>query len=350
MYDYLIIGHGLAGAILSRELLDKGKKVLVFNEPSLNSASLVAGGLYNPITGRKMVKTWNADNTFPLIEPYYRSFEQKLGVKTLYDIGIYRPFLNVEEQNEWQGKAALDSYSPYVEKVYLSSRRQFKLNDEFGGIQLKQAGYVDTNALINANKKLLVSKGIYQELMFNESELENSVESMTFRSFKFRNLIYSNGYNSVKDWCFDWLPFSPVKGEILRLNIDNKKIDSILNRWLFLLPVAGNKFRAGATYNWREVNNEPSQQGQEEIENKLQILYKGDYKIVGCDAGIRPATKDRRPFIGLHPENNKIGIFNGFGSKGVSLIPYYAKMFVNHLERDMPLDKEVNVSRYFSLS
>ena len=77
MYDYLIIGHGLAGAILSRELLDKGKKVLVFNEPTLNSASLVAGGLYNPITGRKMVKTWNADNTFPLIEPYYRSFEQK---------------------------------------------------------------------------------------------------------------------------------------------------------------------------------------------------------------------------------------------------------------------------------
>lgn len=350
MYDYLIVGHGLAGAILSRELLDKGKKVLVFNEPSLNSASLVAGGLYNPITGRKMVKTWNADNTFPLIEPYYRSFEQRLGVKILYDIGIYRPFLTVEEQNEWQGKAALDSYSPYVEQVYLSSRQQFNLNDEFGGIQLKQAGYVDTNTLINANKKLLVSKGIYQELMFNESELEYEGESMTFRSFKFRSLIYSNGYNNIESWSFDWLPFSPVKGEILRLKIGNNKIDSILNRGLFLLPVGGNKFRAGATYNWREVNNKPSQEGQNEIERKLKILYRGDYEIEGCDAGIRPATKDRRPFIGLHPNKSHIGIFNGFGSKGVSLIPYYAKMFVNHLEYAMPIEKEVNVSRYFSLS
>lgn len=350
MYDYLIVGHGLAGAALSQELIEQGKQVLVFNEPSLNSASLIAGGIYNPITGRKMVKTWNADNIFPIIEPFYRAFEKKLGEKILYDIGIYRPFLSVEEQNEWQGKAALDSYSPYVDQVYTSSRKEYKLNDDFGGIQLNKAGYVDTKTLINANKKLLESKGMYQELMFNESELRNEGSTMSYHSFRFKKLIYTNGFNSIGDWPFNWLPFSPVKGEILSLKIDNKNIDSILNRGIFLLPTVDNKFRAGATYNWREVNSIPTKEGKKEIEEKLQVLYHGKYSIEGCDAGIRPATKDRRPFIGTHPENTRLGIFNGFGSKGVSLIPYYAKMFASHMEEGKPLDNEVNISRYFSLS
>ena len=265
MYDYLIIGHGLAGAVLSHELLNQGKKVMVFNDPSLKSASMIAGGLYNPITGRKMVKTWNADNVFPIIEPFYRSFQEMLSTKILYDIGIYRPFLNIEEQNEWQGKAALDTYSPYVDQVYVSSRKEYNVNDTFGGIQLKQAGYVDTKTLVNSNKKWLENKGIYRELMFNEGQIEEVENVMCLEGLRFEKVIYCNGYNDNSDWSFNWLPFSPVKGEILRLKIDNKRIKSILNRGLFILPVEDQTFRAGATYNWKEVDNVPSEKGRQEI-------------------------------------------------------------------------------------
>lgn len=346
MLDYLIIGHGLAGAVLSHELLSAGKKVMVLNDPSLNSASRVAGGLYNPITGRKMVKTWNADKIFPVIEPFYSSLEEKLGTRFLYNIGIYRPFLSIEEQNEWQGKVS--DYAPYVGHIYTSSREEYSINDKFGGLHLKNAGYVDTKSLLSANKKYLLDKGSYRELMFKDRQLEQANGRMKYADLEFNRLIFCNGYNYVDNPWFSWLPFRPVKGEILTAELEIEA-ETILNRGIFILPVSDGKSRIGSTYNWKEINNEPSDEGRKEIEEKLKNLYNGEYRIESVDAGIRPATKDRRPFIGLHPENRQVGIFNGFGSKGVSLIPYYARNFVDSLECDGELDEEVNICRYFSL-
>lgn len=349
MIDYLIVGHGLAGAVLSQELLKANKTVMVLNSNTIDSASMVAAGIYNPITGRKMVKTWNADNIFPIIEPFYSDLEQRLNSKFLHKIGVYRPFLTVEEQNEWQGKAATKEYAPYIEEIFTSSRKIYNLHDQHGGLLLKNAGYVDTKLLINSNKKFLTDRGNYQETMFKEHLLEKEYDFFRYEGVKFKKLIFCNGFNQIDNTWFDWLPFRPVKGEILKVAV-SKKIDTILNRGLFILPIDERHCRIGATYNWKNLNNKPSQEGENEIKVKLKKLYKESYQIVGANAGVRPATKDRRPFIGLHPKNSQIGIFNGFGSKGVSLIPFYAKRFVDYLENGIELDAEVDVYRYFSLS
>ena len=66
-------------------------------------------------------------------------------------------------------------------------------------------------------------------------------------------------------------------------------------------------------------------------------------------AGIRPTTQDRRPFIGIHPKFATLCTFNGFGSKGVSLIPFCADHFIKHLEQDETLDSELSINRYYSL-
>ena len=66
--DFIIVGQGIAGTVLADHLMAVGKNVLVFDEPSLSNSSRVAGGLYNPITGRKMVKTWLADELFENID------------------------------------------------------------------------------------------------------------------------------------------------------------------------------------------------------------------------------------------------------------------------------------------
>jgi flavin-dependent dehydrogenase len=74
--DFLIVGQGLAGTVLSFRLMQLGQKVMVFDTPEQNKSSRVAAGLYNPITGNQMVKTWNADGLFPEIVPTYRQLEQ----------------------------------------------------------------------------------------------------------------------------------------------------------------------------------------------------------------------------------------------------------------------------------
>ena len=43
------------------------------------------------------------------------------------------------------------------------------------------------------------------------------------------------------------------------------------------------------------------------LENKLKAILDVNFKTIDHFAGIRPATKDRRPFIGTHPEFENIG-------------------------------------------
>jgi glycine/D-amino acid oxidase-like deaminating enzyme len=71
-------------------------------------------------------------------------------------------------------------------------------------------------------------------------------------------------------------------------------------------------------------------------------------EVVSHRIGIRPATRDRKPFLGKHPKEQSVYIFDGFGAKGVSLIPYYSKMMKNHLIDQNPISREVDIARYFN--
>ena len=63
--DYLIVGQGIAGTVLSYTLLEKGKTALVIDKNQAQTSSKVATGICNPITGRRWAKTWQGDKLFP---------------------------------------------------------------------------------------------------------------------------------------------------------------------------------------------------------------------------------------------------------------------------------------------
>ncbi|MFL5729557.1 MAG: FAD-binding protein, partial [Cytophagaceae bacterium] len=84
MYDYIIVGQGLAGTVLSYLLQKNGKKILVAEDESPDSASSVAAGIYNPITGKRMVKTWKAGDLFPVLEDFYSGMEKDLNTRFLF--------------------------------------------------------------------------------------------------------------------------------------------------------------------------------------------------------------------------------------------------------------------------
>jgi len=56
--DYLIIGQGICGTFLSWYLRKAGISFIVIDEPRPDTASRVAAGIINPVTGRRIVKTW----------------------------------------------------------------------------------------------------------------------------------------------------------------------------------------------------------------------------------------------------------------------------------------------------
>jgi len=346
--DYLIVGHGLAGACLAFQLRSMGQKVAVIDMPTENHSSRVAAGLYNPVTGRNLVKTWNADKLFPALEDFYLRIEKEFDIKILHQIPIYRPFFSVEEQNEWMGRMADEKYASIIEKVSTKNEFGASINDPFGGIWLKTCGYLDIIAFLEASKNKLLEDGCFFEGEFVEGKLELG-NIGTYGDIEFGKLIFANGLGAAKSQFFNWLPFHQLKGEILDLETSLPNEEVVYNRGVFIFKNADNEIRCGSTYEWREVNLEATQKGRDEILDKLKTLYSASVEVKKQRVGIRPSTKDRRPFVGIHPEEKLLGIFNGLGTKGVSIAPYFVVQFCEYLLGKVKLDKEVDINRYFSI-
>lgn len=347
-YDFIIVGQGIAGTVLTDHLLSAGFKVLVIDDSALSNSSRVAGGLYNPITGRKMVKTWRADDLFGYLEHYYTKLEKKLGTIFLNDKAIYRPFFSFEELNEWMGKSIEKEYSTYIKEVYGNSEYGDHVNDSFGGLLLKRSGYLDTVELLDSYRKQLELLGSLKEEVFDFEELILTPDGVSYKGNSAKKIFFSDGQLLRNNSFFNWLPLKPVKGELLYIRV-KEPIDVIYNRGVFVIPIGNGICKVGSTYDHNNLNSVTTAEAKLELTKRLKDLVKFKFEVVDQKAGVRPATKDRKPFIGIHPEHNQIGIFNGFGTKGVSLVPYFANQFVNMLVNGNELDSEVDIRRYFSL-
>lgn len=340
--DYIIVGQGIAGSWLSNELLKRDKKILVINYETDKTASLKAAGLYNPITGRKMVKTWKADLLFTGLENEYYSLEKDIGSKFLHSIPIYRSFRNIEDKNDWDGRQSSSDKNPFIKELRTKSLGFSSLNDGLGGIILNQSGYVDLPRLISSYKNYLIDKGIYHSEMFDYSEVRQSEDVVSYKNWTADKIIFCEGPNTKNPY-WDHLPFKLVRGEIMDIKCEFN-FPYIFNQGVFMIP-KNDRITVGSTYDHKNLSFEPQKEGMKNLKERLARVFSGTYEVIEERAGIRPATYDRKPFIGMHHKLKTLAIFNGFGTKGVSLTPYFAKHFVDVLENKCELDKEVDVQR-----
>lgn len=347
LLDYIIIGQGLAGSTMAWHLIDKGAKVKIFDQAKKHTSSWAAAGLYNPITGRKMVKTWMADELFPYLETFYDKIEKRCESRFMHPKPIYRPFLSVEEQNDWHAKADNKAFAPYVEKVSSTGLYPDALHDPWGGILLKKCGYLDVQTYLESSRKFFQQEKIYQHEQLDYAQLTIKEDHVAYKEYKARFIIFCEGPDGVNNPLFDWLPFSPVKGEVLTIRPERPH-SVVFNRGIFVLPV-GETSKLGSTYEHHDLSKETTDKARQYLVEKFGKLCKFNFEIIDQKAGIRPATRDRKPFVGAHPEHKPLLIFNGLGTKGVSLAPYFARHFAQHLLEGQDLQEAVNVNRFYHL-
>lgn len=346
--DYMIVGQGIAGTVLADHLLKEGLKVKVYDDCAQSNSSRVAGGLYNPITGRKMVKTWLADDLFPYLIDYYKSFEARLATRFLIDTPIYRPFVSIEELNEWMGKSSDPTFQPFIKEVSAKPKYGNHIKDDFGGLLLNQSGYLDTKEMLSSFRTYLLASNALEEQVFDTDEVELDQEGVSYRGCKASKLIFCDGPLLSSNKYFEWLPLSPVKGEMLFVKV-SEDFEAIYNRGVFIIPIGDGICKVGATYDHFNLDQTTTERGKNQLIDKLDGLMKIPYEVIDQVAGVRPATKDRRPFVGIHPEYSQLGVFGGLGTKGVSLAPLFAKQFVEHMTKSGELKMEANIQRFFSL-
>lgn len=344
--DYIIVGQGLAGSCVAVQLLKLGRRILVIDQPRANSATRIAAGLFNPVTGKKMTKTWLADTIFPYLHMFYRDVEAKTGKSFFNAIPLYRPFISIEEQNEWMARSAEPGYSGYVERIFTSPAVP-GVNDPFGGLLLKQCGYINTSGFMQAVRQWIELGNEFRSEDFDENLVSVDAEGIEYQGWKAKHLILCQG-TSIGRW-FGWLPVRALKGETITVRSEFDP-PYIVNRGVYVVPSENKReFRVGATYDFLGKNENITDEARHELEDKFREIVSKSFEVADQQWGFRPTTPDRRPILGSHPENDRIVAFNGLGTKGVSLAPFFSEVLIQSLENAAGITKEADVNRYKSV-
>jgi glycine/D-amino acid oxidase-like deaminating enzyme len=345
--DYLIVGQGLAGTLLAYELMRNNKSVLVFNDPDQIKASEVAAGLINPIIFRRMAKSWLVDEAFPQMESTYLQLEILLQEQLYFPCQIMK-LLNEDGLNFWKEKAFVNKLENYLESEADLNFRNQNIGTAFGFACINKAGRLDIQKLISSFNGFLNQQNSIRNEKIDYKKLIFQADSVIYDDISTRKIIFCEGPLAVQNPFFKNLKFKHSKGELLEVKIQELKLDRIVSDEVFVMPVGNDRYKVGATYSWDELNHEITDSAREELLGKLGKIVSLKPEIVNQKAGIRPTMHDRKPVIGLLPDNAQIGIFNGLGSKGVLLGPWFARQFADYLIGNSDyIHPEADIKRYF---
>lgn len=344
MIDYLIVGSGLAGISFSEIALQNNKSILVLDNNSQNS-SKIAGGLYNPVILKRFTEVSQAKNHLPIMNDFFSNLEKKLNCKVNFEMPILRKFFSIEEQNNWFFASDKVNLAPFL-STNIISRKYAGIDSPFGYGEVLQTGYVDTALLLKKYKEYLIENNWFLEESFDYSLLQEEGNSIQYKEISARNIIFAEGFGMHANPYFKDLPLDGTKGELFIIKAAALDLDVIINTSVFILPLGNDLYKVGATYNWADKTDVPTEEGKTELIEKIKEILNCDFEIVEHLAGVRPTVKDRRPLVGTHSKHNSIHILNGLGTRGVMLGPALAKALFENIEFQKPLDKEIDIKRF----
>jgi glycine oxidase len=343
--DFILVGQGLAGSIFALELLKQGKSVLVIDNPTLSSCSKVAGGIYNPVVFKRLTQSWMADTTLPYMFDFFMEAEKLFTTKLIHKSKITRVFANENEESLWKKKAVNELSDIIAGEIHSPENELNFLTNNYAYVT--QGGFVDVPEFLKQTKHYLEKRDSLVNDTFDFSSL--SQNEIKYKEVSADKIIFCQGHLSTQNKFFFQIKFKPAKGEVLIIYCEELKTTSVINKDIFILPLPDkNYFKVGATYNWDDLTDIPTEEAKKSLLEKLKSLLPYPFKIIKHEAGVRPSTIDRRPVIGFHPEHKNIGIFNGFGTKSVMLAPWFAKHFCSFMENKTELLHEINCKRFFS--
>lgn len=344
MLDYIIVGSGLAGIAFSEKALQFNKTIVVIDNQSQNS-SRIAGGLYNPVILKRFSEVWQAQEQLNLLDVFYENLELKLNLKVDFKIPILRKFFSIEEQNNWFAASDNKNLAPFLSLDLLNTKYK-GIDSPFDYGRVLHTGYVATAPLLDAFKKFLLTVNLLIEDTFNYELLEVHNEYVQYKHLKAKHIVFAEGFGMHSNPYFNNLPLDGTKGELFIIKALDLDLDVIINTSVFIIPLGKHLYKVGATYNWKDKTDLPTDEGKEELLSKIKEILNCDFEIIKHFAGVRPTVRDRKPLVGTHPNYERIHILNGLGTRGVMLAPSMAKALFESIENQKPLDKEIDIKRF----
>lgn len=338
----LIVGAGLAGICIADQLHKNNISFKVIDNGE-NHSSSVAAGIINPLVFRRTTKSWRLDEFLPTAFSFFEEKSKEWGRPYFIPVPIRRAFSHQQEQDEWLKKQDDPEFAAYMEPFENGESPSY-IRDICGSSRVKQSGYVDTQAFLADAHNWLRSIHAFVEADFDYDLLDP--ETCIYANNKYAHVIFCQGYQSIYNPWFSYLPLDPTKGELLTVTSDELPAHESINRKCFLMPVGAQKFKLGATYTWKTANTILTEEAKEKLTEDLKNLTLATFDVIEHKAGVRPTVVDRRPLMGRHPMYKQLSIFNGLGAKGFMMAPLLAQEFYRYLYDNILLDNTIDITRF----
>jgi glycine oxidase len=337
--DLLIIGHGLAGAVLASTARMRGLQVHVFAAPKPGNASAAAAGLVNPMALRRLVPAWRAADLLPLASAFFTGRDAALGMHTWHPLPLAKTFRTAEAKLAWQRAMAKPDAAPFLSGEWPGLAAS-AISAPFGHGTVPGAAWLDLPAYLQAEERVLAEHGAITQAEVEHADVRCDDAAVEVQGVRARWLVRCLGP-------FAELPgLVPVKGEIINLHIPGLHLDCAVHAGAFLLPLGNHLYRCGATFQWNEVWEGPRPSVAQWLLGQARSITDRPMELVAHNAGVRPASRDRRPLLGRTGPGQ--AVFNGLGAKGVVQAPWCARHLLDHLFADAPLDPEVEAARFLA--
>ncbi len=336
-YDLLIIGRGVAGAVLAEAARLRGLSVHVFDARQPGNATMAAGGVVNPVVLRRLTPGWRAGQLMPAVHRFYRAWDARSGKQHWHEAPVVKLFSDAKEAAMWRtgGHAEV---APWLSLMPQHEVDAGPFRAPFGHGTVTQAGWLDLPGLLQGQRAELEAEGRFTEALVGAGNIHEEGAGVSVMGVQGRWLVHCTGP-------FAAMPgLSLVKGETLTVRIPGLRLSRIVHGGTGIVPAGDGLFKVGSTFKWTDVWAGPSEQAREWLLARLAEMLTVPAEFVAAHAGVRPAALDRAPILGrIGPHQ---AVINGLGARGVMQAPWCAEHLLDHLFQGRPLDPAVDIARF----
>ncbi len=336
MTKTLLIGQGIAGTLLAWSLRKRGCQIHIADGNLAGDASSVAAGIINPVTGKRFVKSWRFDEFFPLAKEIYQQLELELGIQIWEERPTLRLLATPEEVNDWAIRCTQPDYAYLLGESKDAGDWWPFLKPGFRFGIIRQSARANLPALVSTFREKAKREGIFLEKSIDYQEIETLLQ-------EYDRVIFCEGWRAERNPFFPEAQFRVSKGEALIIQFQDLeravRLEGVphvlptemLKKTMLLAPMGDGTFWAGSTYRWHFEDTLPSAEGRDYILGYLHGMFDAPFEIVGHVSGIRPTMIDRRPLVEQSKLNPKVFVFNGLGTKGALLAPFFAEQLAGEI-------------------
>lgn len=336
MYDVIIVGQGLAGSLLAIALIERGLSVLVIDDGLKSSATKVAAGMMNPVTGKRLVKLWQSTEAEASVCAYYKNLEKLLDATFLHCFKQYRFLSRPEELRALPKRLADAEYRDYMTSISTNELETLNKICDVGDAQfsIERVYQLNTVCFLDAVKTYLLAHDAYRLANFDYADIQLSESNVSWQGIDGTKMVFCEGAKGAENPFFkDILEFQNAYGHIINIQLPKLKERLILNHGKWLCPDlrhGAETFRYGTTTYWEDINGNAGI-ALTALKDSLHEFLKTDYVIDSVENEIRPVMRDREAKSLCHPVYTQLGIINGLGGQGISRCPLLIPDFIETL-------------------